>query len=277
MTSEPSRNSPSALRVLALAPLRIAYGVYAVLLFLTLGLCALLLVLLLPGLERRRAAARAMSRAFLWIAGMPLTIKAAERIPPGQCVIVANHASYLDGVVFTAALPARFGFVIKREMSSVPLAGFLLRRLGSEFVERFNRNRGATDARRVLRNAVNGHSLVFFPEGTFTRTPGLLKFHTGAFATAARAGCPVVPAVVRGTRVALSPRGGLPRPGRIVVEILPPLTAHAQPPDKAAIELRDAAREAILRELGEPDLTCCGDTAHPLHTGRERSARASRP
>src|SRR2546430_11380299 len=49
------------------------------------------------------------------------------------------------------------------------LAGVVLRRLGSEFVERFNRQRGAADARRVLRNASNGHSLVFFPEGTFTR------------------------------------------------------------------------------------------------------------
>jgi 1-acyl-sn-glycerol-3-phosphate acyltransferase len=276
MTTEPPRDSPTTLRTFVLGPLRIAYGVYAVLLFLVLSLFALFLGLLLPGVERRRAVARAMSRAFLWIAGMPLTVKAAERIPSGQCVIVANHASYLDGVVFTAALPARFGFVIKREMSGVPLAGLMLRKLGSEFVERFNRHRGAADARRVLRNAINGHSLVFFPEGTFTRTPGLLKFHTGAFATAARAGCPVVPAVVRGTRNALSPRGGLPRPGRIVVEILPPLTPRAQAPDEAAVELRDRAREAILRELGEPDLTCSDDTAHLPHTTRARSARASR-
>src|SRR5256886_7181980 len=41
------------------------------------------------------------------------------------------------------------------------LTGVVLRRLGSEFVERFNRQRGAADARRVLRNASNGHSLVF--------------------------------------------------------------------------------------------------------------------
>ncbi len=78
---------------------------------------------------------------------MPLVVKNLERIPAGQCVVVANHASYLDGVVMTAALPPRFGFVIKREMESVPLAGALLRRLGSEFVERFNRHRGGADAR----------------------------------------------------------------------------------------------------------------------------------
>jgi len=185
---------------------------------------------------------------------MRLSVRCLERLPAGQCVVVSNHASYIDGVVFTAALPPRFGFVIKREMNSVPLAGLLLRRLGSEFVERFNRNRGAADARRVLRNAVSGNSLVFFPEGTFPKHPGLLKFHTGAFLTAARAGCPVVPATIKGTRVALSPKGALPRPGRIVVEILPPVETATGNTEMAASELRDRARESILRELGEPDM-----------------------
>ena len=244
--------------------------------FLGLGLAALAATLVLPGVYRRRAAARAIARAFLWVAGMPLTVRGLERLAPGQCIVVSNHASYLDGLVFTAALPARFSFVIKREMSAVPLAGLFLRRIGSEFVERFDRNRGAADARRVLRNAASGHSLVFFPEGTFTRTPGLLKFHTGAFVTAARAGCPVIPAVVRGTRAALSPSGALPRPGRIAVEILPAIHAEPQAAEAASAALRDQARQAILLELGEPDLTCSGDNARPPHTEPARSARASR-
>lgn len=277
MTLEPTEDSLSGTSNPLLAPLRLLYGIYAILLFLALGLSGLLLVLLLPGVGRRRAVARAMSRAFLWLAGMPLSVKSAERIPEGQCVVVSNHASYLDGVVFTAALPARFSFVIKREMNGVPLAGLMLRRLGSHFVERFNRNRGAADARRVLRDAINGNSLVFFPEGTFTRTPGLLKFHTGAFATAARAGCPVVPAVVRGTRGALSPRGGLPRPGRIEVQILSPIGQQSETSAAAVIDLRDRARKAILSELAEPDLTCSDDTAPPPHKAHERSAPASRP
>jgi 1-acyl-sn-glycerol-3-phosphate acyltransferase len=255
---------------------RAAYGLYAVIAFLVLGLAVLIATLVLPGVYRRRAAARAVARAYLRVAGMPLTVRGLERLAPDQCIVVSNHASYLDGLVFTAALPARFSFVIKREMSAVPLAGLFLRRIGSEFVERFDRNRGAADARRVLRNAASGHSLVFFPEGTFTRTPGLLKFHTGAFVTAARAGCPVIPAVVRGTRAALPPSGGLPRPGRIEVDILPPIHAQAQAGEAASAALRDGARQAILLALGEPDLTCSGDTALPPHTAPARSARASR-
>ena len=256
--------------------MRVVYALYALATFLVLGLTALLAAVCLPGVYRRRAAARAVARAFLWVAGMPLTVRGMERLAPGQCIVVANHASYLDGLVFTAALPARFSFVIKREMSAVPLAGLFLRRIGSEFVERFDRHRGAADARRVLRNAASGHSLVFFPEGTFTRTPGLLKFHTGAFVTAARAGCPVIPAVVRGTRAALSPTGALPRPGRIEIDILPPIHAQTRAEEASAAALRDRAREAILLALGEPDLTCSGDSAHPPHRAPARSARASR-
>jgi 1-acyl-sn-glycerol-3-phosphate acyltransferase len=277
MTVERPDNSPRQTSSGLLAPLRFLYGIYAIVLFLALGLCTLLLVLVVPGTRRRRAIARAMSRTFFSLAGMPLTVTGTEQLPHGQCVVVSNHASYLDGVVFTAALPAQFAFVIKREMNGVPLAGLLLRRLGSHFVERFNRNRGAADARRVLRDAISGNSLAFFPEGTFTPTPGLLKFHTGAFTTAIRAGCPIVPATVRGTRVALPPTGGLPHPGRIEVRILPPIEPETATAEDAALDLRDRARAAILSELGEPDLTCSDDTAPPPHTEHARSVPASRP
>jgi len=245
----------NGVRRLLIAPLRIVYGVYAAVAFLVIASCALLATLVLPGVERRRGAARAAARIFLWVAGMPLTVKSLELLPPGQCVVVSNHVSYIDGLVYTAALPPRFGFVIKREMNSVPVIGLFLRRLGSEFVERFNRHRSASDARRVLRTAISGHSLAFFPEGTFTKVPGLLKFHSGAFMTAARAGCPVVPAVVRGTRITFAPTSHWPHPGRIVVELFPPLVAASSKADSAAVELREGARAVILRELGEPDLT----------------------
>jgi 1-acyl-sn-glycerol-3-phosphate acyltransferase len=234
-------------------PLHWVYGVYAWTIFIVLALLTLLFALITPGLERRRWVVKTGARTWMRVAGLPLNVKALDTVPSGQCVIVANHASYLDGLVFTAALPPRFGFVIKREMAAVPLAGAMLKLIGSEFVERFNRSKGASDARRVLRNAVNGHSLVFFPEGTFSPEPGLLKFHAGAFTTAARAGCPVVPAVIRGTRKALPATGVLLRPARIEIEFLPAVVAEDATED-AAIELRNKSREAILDRLKEPDL-----------------------
>jgi 1-acyl-sn-glycerol-3-phosphate acyltransferase len=185
---------------------------------------------------------------------MPVRLTGRENLPAGQCIVVANHASYLDGVVMTAALPARFGFVVKREMNDVPLAGLLLRRIGTEFVERFNRHKGGTDARRVLRTASSGHSLVFFPEGTFTPEVGLGKFHSGAFAIAARAACPVVPAVILGTRRNMPATRVFPRPGLIEVRFGPAIVATPVGDEDLTLKLRDASRAAILSELGEPDL-----------------------
>jgi len=88
------------------------------------------------------------------------------------------------------------------------LAGLLLRRLGSAFVERFDRHKGGSDARRVWKLAATGQSLVFFPEGTFDSTPQVGKFLGGAFATAQRASMPVVAVAVHGTRKVL-PAGTL--------------------------------------------------------------------
>lgn len=239
-------------------PLRGLYTVYACVAFLPIAGFVLLGVLLMPTLRLRRGAARLAARSWLALTGMRLAVRHPEQLPAGQCVVVANHASYLDGLVMTAALPPRFGFVIKREMSAVPLANLLLERIGSEFVERFDRHKGASDARRVLRNATNGHSLVFFPEGTFAKRPGVLKFHSGAFVTASRAGCPVVPCVLRGTRDALPAPSLLLAPGRIFVEFLPPLAAPADGDESTAAALRDHARDAILQALGEPDLQSGG-------------------
>jgi 1-acyl-sn-glycerol-3-phosphate acyltransferase len=235
-------------------PLRLLYGVYAALVFLAVCLVALVGVFLLPTLGLRRTTARVAARTFFLLAGMPVRLRGLDKLPAGQCVVVANHASYLDGVVMTAALPPRFGFVIKREMNEVPVAGFLLRRIGSEFVERFNRHKGATDARRVIRTAASGHSLVFFPEGTFTSEVGLGKFHSGAFAIAARAACPVVPAVILGTRRNLPATRILPRPGPIEVRYGDPIVDQGRDGDDPTLRLRDASRAAILAELGEPDL-----------------------
>ena len=255
MNGSPSL-TPAPWAPLISIPLRLIYGLYAAVLFFAVVLFSLLLVLLLPTLGARRSATRIAARTFFFLAGMPLRLRGLENLPNGQCVVVANHASYLDGVVMAAALPPRFGFVIKREMNEVPVAGLLLRRIGSEFVDRFNRHKGGTDARRVLRTAANGHSLLFFPEGTFTSEVGLGKFHTGAFAIAARAGCPVVPAVILGTRRNMPATRVFPRPGALEVRygaaIVP--APAAAPHEDPALALRDRSRAAILEQLGEPDL-----------------------
>ncbi len=143
--------------------LRLLYGSYAWLQFTLLGVLSLPVLLLMPSLPRRRALIRRLAGWVLRLAGMRLQACGIEVLPM-PCIVVANHSSYLDGVVLAATLPAAFSFVIKREMSRVPLAGLLLRRIGAEFVERHDRHRGAQDARRLLRSAGQGQPCIL-PRG----------------------------------------------------------------------------------------------------------------
>ncbi len=235
------------------------YGIYAVLAFLVLGSIAFLLVLLPLGISARRQIAHLAARCFFIAAGIRVRLLNPELLPEGPCVVVANHASYLDGVVLKAMLPARFCFVIKKEVSRVPLAGLLLRRIGSEFVDRFNRHAGGMDARRLLKAADSGQALAFFPEGTFLKRPGVGKFHTGAFAIAARAKLPVVPVCIRGTRQILPGERFIPRPGRIEIQVLTAIPPHEIGSAEAVASTRDTARERILEVSGEPDL--CAETS----------------
>lgn len=251
----PTAATPSAPRrstgALWLLPLRLIYALYAGAVFLGLALLALPPLAVIPTLARRRQLIRWVGRTVLTLVGMPIKIRWYGPLPE-PCIVVANHDSYLDGVVLAATLPPRFDFVIKREVSSIPLAGYLLQRIGVQFVTRGNRAGSLRDALRVMRSAAGGGSLAFFPEGTFPDQPGLLRFHTGAFTAAERSGAPVVPLVIRGTRHCLSPGTFLPRPGRITLETLAPLQPSTHSSDAAA--LRDAARAAILGALGETDV-----------------------
>lgn len=239
-----------------LAPLRV---------WLTVALFALptmLIVIAVPGQARRRRTARRAGQILFWLAGMPLKVSGLEHLPEEACIVAANHASYLDGPILTAALPPRFGFVIKHEMSKAPLVGWLLRRLGSEFVERFDKKAAGSAASRLIQKARDGACLGVFPEGTFVRKPGLREFHLGAFLTATRVGLPVAPVVIRGSRQILPAHCWWPRAGSLEVQVLPPVPPQGRTGDGAR-EQRRQVREQILKLCGEPDASSAesGDAA----------------
>jgi 1-acyl-sn-glycerol-3-phosphate acyltransferase len=219
------------------------YIAYCLVLFICLGLATLGINLFLPSLRRRRRVAGVCSRLFLRAAGVTFTVEGLHLLPQVPCVVVANHSSYIDALVAAAALPPDFAFVIKKEMVRVPLAGLLLRRLGSQFVERFDRHKGGVDARRVMKLAAAGQSLVFFPEGTFTEIRQIGKFLGGAFATAARSAMPVVAVAIHGAREVLPPGRLAFHPRPIRVQILEILDAG---------DARRRSRELIARAVGEP-------------------------
>jgi 1-acyl-sn-glycerol-3-phosphate acyltransferase len=230
-----------------------AFGVCAWIAFGAAVIAAIVGALILPGLARRRAWVTRCARLPFRLTGVRVTVRGLEKLPVGDCVVVANHASYLDGVLLQGYLPPRFSYVIKGEMGRIPVVSFLLRRIGSRFVERFEASGKSRDARQLVRAATAGESLAVFPEGTFVAEPGLGRFRVGAFVAAIRGELPVVPVVINGSRAILPAEKVLPRHGHLGIDILQPID-----PSAAAFadsrRLAATARKRILAVLDEPDL-----------------------
>ena len=236
----------------------LGFAAYTWLLFALLLLVAWPMVACTPGLERRWRWLGWLARRLLSATGVGPTLEGIERIPESESfVLIANHSSYLDGLVLIAVLPRPVAFVAKRELEENVFTRVFLQRLGCLFVERFDRARGAEDAREITARLDRGESIGVFPEGTLHRMPGLLPFHLGGFLAAVQAGVPVVPVTLRGTRSILRDQSLFPRRGRVRVHVGEPLVAPAGEPDSdwdRAIGLRQAARAEMLRYCGEPDL-----------------------
>ena len=230
------------------------YALYAWPVFLFFALLTWLVVVLAPFESWRQKLANISARLFFMCTLIPFKVTGHEHLDPdASYILVANHASYLDGIIVTAALQIPVHFIVKGELSGIWPARMLLQRFGVEFVERFNANRGPGDIRRIADKSRNGQSIVFFPEGTFTTFAGLQPFRMGAFVTAARTNNPIIPIAIKGARKIQRGSNWFPRHGRIHVTIGPPLLPEGED-WQVALKLRDAARREISQHCGEVDL-----------------------
>ena len=221
---------------------------------------AWLAVMVLPRLDWRWSAVRAIARAALAVVGVPVAVSGLDRVPRGNAMLVFNHSSYMDALVLTAVLRGEPLYVAKKELAGQIFAGALLRRLGTLFVDRYDIIGSLADTEDVIVAARQGRNIVYFPEGTFTRRPGLSGFYLGAFKVAAEASLPVLPGIIRGTRSMLRSDQWFPRwtPLSIQIEdaVKPSGTGFA-----SLVQLRDAVRRVILAHCGEPDL---GELVKPV-------------
>jgi len=230
----------------------LAYGAWVAALLAVAFPVLWVLVRLLPGARLVDRVVRRWCRIVLALAGCRLRVEGLEHLPAqGPVLFAANHASYLDVVALFAAIPAPFLFVAKRELAAALLIGAVIEKAGHLTVDRVDLSRGVADAERVARVLREGASLLFFPEATFVRAPGVRQFRLGAFKAAVEAKCPVIPVALRGTRDILPAYAWLPRRGTITVTIGAPIVPERSE-WREMVRLRDLARAAIVKAAGEP-------------------------
>ena len=210
-------------------------------------------VSLIANIRFSRTYTRLCIKVFLRLTATQVNLEGVSRLREVPKVLVANHSSYLDGLMLLVSLPGDYAFVAKKELADSIWTGPFLAHLGTKFVERFDAQQSVADTASLGEANQQGESLIFFPEGTFRRMPGLLPFRTGAFACAAQSGVPVVPVALSGTRFILRSESWFPRFGKVSVNIDDPIEPDGS--DWAAVlALRDRTRERMLELSGEPDL-----------------------
>ncbi|MFZ2177181.1 MAG: AMP-binding protein [Rhodococcus sp. (in: high G+C Gram-positive bacteria)] len=231
-----------------------AYAVWCWSMLVAVSLPTLIALAVVPRLAARRAVARAAARTLARLTGTSVTVDRPERLARlAACLVVANHASLLDGIAMSTVLPGYYTFVAGEVFEHKPVIGFVLRKIGTRFVERAARERGVEDTHHLASAALAGERLVVFPEGGLSPVPGLRPFHMGAFVVAAEAGLPVVPVAISGSRAMMWPdHGTVIRRGAIHLVVGDPLVPDGHGWD-AATALERAARASIARHCGEPD------------------------
>jgi 1-acyl-sn-glycerol-3-phosphate acyltransferase len=133
------------------------------------------------------------SSALLVLAALGVRLKITGN-PPARGLLVSNHLSYLEVLVFGAALPCFL--VSKAEISRWPFFGPLARAGGTLFVDRASRASAIKVSEEIAARLKGAVPVLFFPEGTSTDGE-LLRFRSRLFTPAVDAGVPVTAAAVR--------------------------------------------------------------------------------
>ena len=140
--------------------------------------------------ERARWLQRASRRL---LPRLGVSYAAEGKIPAGG-LLVANHLSYYDILVFSAATGC--SFVSKAEVRDWLLFGPLARLAGTVFVERQSAQRSAQAAAELTECLRSGHPVTVFPEATTGDGMQLLPFRSTMFQAAIDAGVEVTPAAI---------------------------------------------------------------------------------
>jgi lyso-ornithine lipid O-acyltransferase len=124
---------------------------------------------------------------------LSMDVSASGRLPQDG-LLVSNHLSHLDILLYAAVMPCVF--VSKSDVLQWPMFGILARCGGTIFVER-SRVHAVHDPASEIADALrSGIRVMLFPEGTSTDGSAVLPFRSAFFEPSVATGAVICPAAI---------------------------------------------------------------------------------
>ncbi len=149
---------------------------------------------------------------------------------------------------------------MKAEIGVIPFVAQGCRAIGHIFIDRSNPEQARAAINRAVGELPAGAGVLFFAEGTRSRSGELMPFRKGAFRVAADRGMAILPMTVVGTREILPPGSMRIRPGRARLIIGPPIEPQPGPADQRVQVLCERTRDQIARTLQAHDAVHSGSS-----------------
>lgn len=121
------------------------------------------------------------ARAAAFILG--LKIEASPNVPAAPFLLVSNHLSYVDVVVFASQVDCLF--VAKKNVESWPIIGSICRSFGTLFIDRRNRRDLSRVNAEIAQALEDGRGVILFAEGTSSNGSSVLTFRSSLLEAAA--------------------------------------------------------------------------------------------
>ncbi len=113
-----------------------------------------------------------------------------------KTLIIANHSSFLDGILLALFLPAKPVFVVHRQIAVKPLFRFFLQYVDYLAVDPSH----PMAMKKVVKLLNEGRTVAIFPEGRITVTGSLMKVYSGAAFAATKTQATIIPVNISGAR-----------------------------------------------------------------------------
>jgi len=197
--------------------------------------------------------------------GLDYEIRGAEHINNGAAIYATKHQSAWDTYFFYLIFsdPA---YVLKKELTKIPVWGWVARRCGAISVDR---DGGASALKVMVHNArqrlSESRAVIIFPEGTRTQPGTHQAYHPGIAALYSQCDAPVIP-VALNSGLFWGRRSQIKEAGRIVIEFMKPIPKGLKRRDfMAQLEIIIETRALELAKEGSQKFP---NTRHRLHISR---------